>query len=293
MPSALSFGGKTDVLVGAHTSTQGGIAEAPGRLAGIGGNVLQIFTRNQLQWKAAPLKVKDIKAFSKAVIQHDIRVTLSHASYLINLASSDRTKLTKSLNAFSDEIVRADQLGLDYVVFHPGAHLGKGETWGLKKIADSLNRVLSKFKTIHTMLLLETTAGQGSNLGFRFEHLAEIMDRLDTPEKFGVCLDTCHVFAGGYLISTQKGFRETVDKFDRIIGLHKLKAIHVNDSKNEFGSRKDRHENIGIGKIGRECFRTLVNEKRLAAVPLVLETPGGETFFKKNIRKLKKYRKSK
>jgi deoxyribonuclease-4 len=185
---------------------------------------------------------------------------------------------------------RAERLGLPYLIFHPGAHLGSGENTGLKKIADSINILLKKVSNFKLMLLLETTAGQGSHLGYKFEHLSEIIEMVDEKEKMGVCLDTCHIFAAGYDISSEYGYKKTFEDFNKIIGIDRLKAFHINDSKKELGSRVDRHEHIGKGKIGLAAFRLLLNDPRFKDISMILETPKGKTMRedKKNLSVLRK-----
>jgi deoxyribonuclease IV len=195
--------------------------------------------------------------------------------------------LQKSLDAFADEIERCEQLGIPFLVFHPGSHVGAGEPAGLQRIADSLNAVLSQKPKHGTRVLLENTAGQGSNLGYRFEHLAEILARTNYPDRLGVCLDTCHLFAAGYDLRTLAACEATFREFDAIVGLGRVKAFHLNDSKKSLGSRVDRHENIGNGQLGLEPFRFLLNDARFAGIPMLLETPGGGEAYRTDLKTLR------
>lgn len=254
-------------------SISGGVSTAPVRAESVGAHSIQIFTKNNNQWSGKPLTPEEIEKFGALVVKLHIDVFASHDCYLINLASPDATLLEKSRKAFLDEIDRADALNIPCLVFHPGAHTGAGEADGLKRVAESLNHCLAKRPASRVTLTLETTAGQGTSLGYKFEHLAWIIDNVEKPERMGVCLDTCHVFAAGYEINTEKGYEHTFDEFDKIIGLARLKMFHVNDSKKELNSRVDRHEHIGRGHIGLPGFKMLVTDKRFLATPMILETP--------------------
>lgn len=270
-------------------SIEGGVENAPLRGKKAGCQVIQIFTKNNNRWNSRQLTDKDIENFKKNSSDTGVIPSASHTAYLINLASPNTEIYKKSLDAFFDEMVRAEKLGLPYLIFHPGAHLGSGEDAGLKKIADSINILLKKVSDFKLMLLLETTAGQGSHLGYKFEHLSEIIKMVDEKEKIGVCLDTCHIFAAGYDISSEYGYKKTFEDFNKIIGIDKLKAFHINDSKKELGSRVDRHEHIGKGKLGLTAFRLLLNDTRFKNVPMILETPKGKTMRedKKNLSVLR------
>ena len=260
---------------GAHVSIAGGVSQAPLRAGAVGAKAIQIFTKNNNQWKGKPLTEGEIARFFENEKKTGVEVFASHDCYLINLASADKEILRKSREAFLDEIDRADALGLKCLVFHPGAHRGEGERRGLGRVVDSLDWILNKRPNSRVTLTLETTAGQGTSLGHRFEQLAWIIERVERPERLGVCLDTCHVFAAGYEINTKSGYAETFREFDKTIGLSRLEMFHVNDSKRELGSRVDRHEHIGAGRIGREGFRLLVNDRRFTRTPMILETPKG------------------
>jgi deoxyribonuclease-4 len=274
------------MFLGAHMSIEGGVENAPLRGKKAGCQVIQIFTKNNNRWNSRQLTDKDINSFKKNSFDTGVIPSASHTAYLINLASPNTEIYKKSLEAFYDEMERAERLGLPYLIFHPGAHLGSGEDAGLKKIADSINILLKKpvpfpetgadgFKL---MLLLETTAGQGSHLGYKFEHLSEIIEMVDEKEKMGVCLDTCHIFAAGYDISSEYGYKKTFEDFNKIIGIDRLKAFHINDSKKGLGSRVDRHEHIGKGKIGLTAFKLLLNDAQFKNIPMIIETPKGKTM---------------
>jgi len=266
------------MLLGAHMSIEGGVENAPLRGKKAGCQVIQIFTKNNNRWNSRQLTDKDIENFKKNSFDTGVIPSASHTAYLINLASPNTEIYKKSLDAFFDEMERAERLGLPYLIFHPGAHLGSGEDAGLKKIADSINVLLKKADGFKLMLLLETTAGQGSHLGYKFEHLSEIIETVDEKEKIGVCLDTCHIFAAGYDISNEYGYKKTFEDFNKIIGIDRLKAFHINDSKKGLGSRVDRHEHIGKGRIGLTAFRLLLNDRRFENIPMILETPKGKTM---------------
>lgn len=267
-------------------SIEGGVFNAPLRGKEVGCDVIQIFTKNNNQWKSKKITDKEITAFKNNLNKTGIKAVASHDAYLINLASPNKDVYKKSLIAFYDEMQRAEALGLLYLVFHPGAHLGKGEDIGIKLIADSINLLLLKSKSNNLMLLLEATAGQGTHLGYKFEQLAKIINLIEQKQKMGICIDTCHIFAAGYDISTEKGYAETFDEFDRIIGLKRLKLFHINDSKKGLASRVDRHEHIGKGKLGLKTFKMLLNDKRFKDIPMILETPK-EKDMKEDKRNLK------
>jgi len=249
------------------------------RAVDVGATSAQIFTKNERQWRAKPLDPDVVERFHTERERTGIRQVISHASYLINLASPKDELIEKSLAAHIDELQRAEALGLIGAVLHPGAHTGSGEEAGIAKVAESLNRIHDELPDVATLTLLETTAGQGTTLGRTFEELAGMIDGVEAKNRVGICLDTCHIFAAGYDIRTAEGVTKMLDDFDRIIGLHRLRAIHLNDSKMPFASNKDRHEHIGDGEIGLEGFRALVNDARLAGLPAILETekdPEGE-----------------
>lgn len=261
--------------LGAHMSIAGGVDKAVLRGASIGCETIQIFTKNTNQWRAKPLGPEEIARFQEARARTGIEPIFAHTSYLINLGSPQEELWEKSLASLLLEMERCAALGLPYLVMHPGAHLGAGEEAGLDRITRGLNEILARTEESGVMVLLEVTAGQGSNLGYRFEHLARLLEDSFYPERLGVCFDTCHAFAAGYDLRTPEAYAKTFDEFDRIIGIRQLKAVHLNDSRGELGSRLDRHEHIGLGRIGLEAFRLLLNDPRLRSLPMVLETPKG------------------
>jgi len=262
-------------ILGAHMSISGGLHLAVERALSVDCRALQIFTKNASQWRAKPLSVNAVASFREAWEQSGLTTVFAHDSYLINLASPDPPLLRKSITALGDELERAERLGLPFVVSHPGAHKGDGEEQGLERVARSLDVVHREHPDLDVKVLLETTAGQGTSLGFRFEHLAGIIDRVEQPERLGVCLDTCHIFAAGYDLRTAGNYDRTMAEFGRVVGFDRLLALHVNDSKKDLGSRVDRHEHIGEGALGLEAFRCLMNDKRLQTIPKVLETRKG------------------
>ncbi|HUX51449.1 MAG TPA: deoxyribonuclease IV [Spirochaetia bacterium] len=259
--------------VGPHVSASGGVENAPVNAAKLGANAFSLFTKNQRQWQAKPLTEESITAFKTNMKEYGFRFehVIPHNSYLVNVGSPDDELWNKSLDALQDELERVEQLGLTYLNFHPGSHLGRiSEDECIERIARAMNRVLERTKT--GVLLIEGTAGQGSNIGSRFEHLSAIIDLSKHPSRVGVCLDTCHMFAAGHDIRTEKVYASTMAEFDKTVGFKWLKAIHLNDAKVELGSRKDRHHSIGRGTLGFEAFRLLVNDPRLEEIPFILET---------------------
>lgn len=266
----------TETLLGAHMSIAGGAHMAIERARSINCTAAQIFVKNNMQWFAPPLIRTEIRTFLEHRQRGELLSIFAHANYLINLATTNPQFHANSIRALSEELVRADQLELPFFVLHPGAHLGAGEEAGLHKIVESINRVFRKIPRVKTKIALETTAGQGSCLGHRFEHIAQIIENVREPERLCVCLDTAHVFAAGYDIGSEAGARKTFLEFDRMIGLDRLAAIHVNDSKAERGSRVDRHQHIGQGKIGLDAFRFIMSDRRFRKIPKVLETPKGK-----------------
>lgn len=261
--------------LGAHMSIAGGMYQAVRRGQKAGCDTIQVFVKNANRWKAKDLTEQDIKNFQQALMETGIYPVVAHNSYLINLASPNEELWSKSLEAMIVEVERCTSLGIPYLVMHPGAHSGVGEKVGLTHVINALNEVIKRTEHLRVMLLLETTAGQGSILGGRFEHLAELISGCYYPERLGVCLDTCHIFAAGYDLRTVDACEKTFREFDEIIGFEKLKAVHLNDSKGELGSHRDRHEHIGMGQIGLEGFRWIVNNLELNSLPMLLETPKG------------------
>ena len=264
------------ILLGAHMSIAGGVNMAIERARSIDCTAMQMFVKNNMQWFARPLTRDEIALFLEHQQRSELLSIFAHANYLINLAATNGQFHTNSIRSLSEELVRADRLELPFLVLHPGAHLGAGEEPGLDKIIKSIDRVFSGLPKINTRIALETTAGQGSCLGNKFEHLAYIISRVHEPQRLCVCLDTAHVFAAGYDISSEGSVRKTLREFDLVIGLDRLAAIHLNDSKTACGSRVDRHEHIGRGKIGLPAFRFIMRSRRFRKVPKVLETPKGK-----------------
>lgn len=275
------------MLVGAHISIAGGLNQAPSRGREIGCTAIQIFTKNQMQWRARPLSSQEIEKFQHALINSSIQSVAAHDSYLINLGCPEENLLEKSRKAFLNEMDRAESLGIPVLIFHPGSHKNAGVDVGLKLIAKSIDFVNQMRPAYKIKLLLETTAGQGTNLGCSFEQLKWIIDSVEQPDRVGVCLDTCHIFAAGYDIRSQSSYQKTLEKFDKIIGLEKLQAIHLNDSKKGLGSRIDRHEQIGQGQIGLVGFKLIMNDPRFIDVPKILEIPGDMKKFRENLDLLK------
>ncbi len=263
-------------LLGTHVSVAGGLATAYQRAAAIGCSTMQIFVKNANQWAAKPIATDDAQRFREAAAASQVRPVIAHAAYLINLCAKNPSILKKSRAAFEDELRRCEQLGIRALVVHPGAHLGEGEDAGLRLIAESLNRIHEQTPGFNVLTAIETTAGQGTTVGYRFEHLREIIDRVEDKGRMAVCMDTCHLFAAGYPIHTPDGWEEVIRSFDAIVGLSRLAAVHTNDSKKPFGSRLDRHEHIGKGMIGLEGFRMLMNDPRFSSIPKILETEKSE-----------------
>jgi len=267
-----------ELMLGAHMSISGGIDLAPLRGQEVGCRTIQLFTKNSNQWRARPLPSDEIERYRTNLQAAGIAGSVAHDSYLINLASTDADLHRKSMAAFQEELERAEALGIPYLVTHPGAHMGAGEEAGLRRVAASLQALLKHTKGYRVQVVIETAAGQGTSLGYRFDQIATILDQIGIPERTGVCLDTCHLFAAGYDIRTPEGYAAVIDEFDRIVGLPRLRVIHLNDSKKELGSRVDRHEHIGRGAIGLEAFRCLVTDPRLRGAPMILETPKDGDF---------------
>jgi len=267
---------KSQILLGAHMSIRGGVSVAIERARSIRCTAMQVFVKNNMQWFARPLTHDEIRAFLNHVQRGELLSVFGHANYLINLAATNPQFHANSIRALAEELLRADQLELPFLVLHPGAHLGAGEEAGLKKITDSIDEVFRRIPKVKTKIALEITAGQGSCVGHRFEHLAHIIAKVREPERLRVCIDTAHLFAAGYEIGSESGVRKTFSEFDVVIGRNRLVAIHVNDSKTGLGSRVDRHEHIGKGQIGLDAFRFIMRRRRFSKIPKVLETPKGE-----------------
>ncbi len=273
-------------FVGAHVSSSGGVFNAPLNAKKIGAKAFALFTKNQRQWNAKPLDSKTVDNFRKNLEESGIDVSqiLPHDSYLINLGHPEKEKREKSLNAFIDEVKRCELLGLDKLNFHPGSHLKKiSEEECLKLISDSMNKTLEVTQGV--TLVIETTAGQGSNLGYKFEHLAYLIENSIDKDRVGVCIDTCHIFAAGYDIRDKESYEKTMEKFDKIVGFKYLKGMHINDSKSKLASRVDRHHSIGEGELGVDTFRHIMNDERLDGIPLILETID-DTIWEEEIKLL-------
>ncbi len=259
--------------IGAHVSASGGVYNAPANAKAIGAKAFALFTKNQRQWKAKPLDAEIIDKFKQSLEEAGIesKHVLPHDSYLINLGHPEEEKRQKSLDAFIDEVQRCEQLGLDRLNFHPGSHLKKiSEEACLDRIAESMNKTLEMTEGV--TLVIENTAGQGSNLGYKFEHLAYLIEKSIDKSRVGVCIDTCHMFTAGYDIRTREAYDKTWQEFDEIVGFEYLRGMHINDSKPDLGSRVDRHHSLGEGKIGLDAFTFIVNDSRMDDIPLILET---------------------
>jgi len=281
---------RTTVLLGAHFSIAGGLHRAFYTARDYGCSAMQIFTKNASTWKEKQVRADEIERFDQARTETGIRHVAAHTSYLINIASPDPEKHKLSCAALAHELLRSASLGIDTVVLHPGAHMGSGEKKGLRKISESILAIFEKTDRIRCRLLLETTAGQGTGLGHTFEQLGAIINQVNDSRRLGVCLDTSHIFAAGYDIRNDAAYRQTMAAFDRIIGLKHLYLMHLNDSKKEFGTRVDRHENIGQGHIGPGAFACIMNDDRLNQVPKIIETPkivGGKDWDRVNLERLR------
>jgi len=276
-------------LLGAHMSIAGGLHLAFDRLAEVRGEALQIFTKNERQWRSPAITPQEAELFAVHWERCGAVPVAAHDSYLINLAASDPINLEKSVAAFADELRRAELLKVPFLITHPGSHLGAGAAEGLRRFVENMDRALDVSKTSQVIILVENTAGQGTNLGSSFEEIACILDWTRNPERMGVCFDTCHAYAAGYDLGDAKSYEETFNQFDQIVGLANLKFFHVNDSKKGLGSKVDRHEHIGKGSIGLEGFRLLLNDPRFQGLPMVLETPKGKDLEndKENLRTLR------
>ncbi len=262
-------------------SIAGGVENAPIRAHKIGAKAFAMFTRNQRQWQSKPLTEKNIKMFKEncKTYNYNPKYILPHASYLINLGSPSIETFTKSKKAFTEEMKRCSLLGLKYLNVHPGAHLNKtGENDCLNQIADAVNETLEIVKGV--TIVCENTAGEGTNVGYRFEHLAKIIEMTDDKKRIGVCIDTCHMFAAGYDIRSREAYEKTFDEFDKVIGFNFLKGMHLNDAKSQFASRVDRHNSIGMGNIGIDAFRFIMNDKRIDDIPMILETTNPDLWQK-------------
>lgn len=273
--------------LGAHTSIAGGVFNAIVHGEEIGADVVQIFSKNQRQWLGKYYTDEELAQYFAKIEETGIRPVIIHDSYLINLASPKKDILEKSIEAFADELRRGVTLKIPYVLTHPGSHLGSGEDAGVKQVGVSLRQCWEMAGDPFVMILLETTAGQGTNLGYTFEQLRDMISHSGIEEHVGVCIDTCHIFAAGYDIRTPEAWDKTLETFDRVIGLAKLKGFHLNDSRHEPGSKKDRHERIGKGYITAAGFEIIVNDSRVNHLPMILEIPGGDAAYAEDLKVLR------
>jgi deoxyribonuclease-4 len=271
-------------------SIAGGLDQAPLRGRQAGCDTIQVFTKSNRQWAARPLSDREVEGFKANLAATGIGPVVAHDCYLLNLAAPRAALWRKSVAAFQVEMDRAERLGIPYLVTHPGAHLGAGEAEGIARVAEALNRLHAALPSARVRVLLETTAGQGTSLGRRFEELAAILDLVEQADRVGICLDTCHVFAAGYDIRSAEGYRQTLRELDGCLGLRRLQAIHLNDSVQGLGSRVDRHAHIGEGRLGLEAFRLLLTDRRLSRVPMILETPKDHDFVQADRRNLGRLR---
>ncbi len=260
-------------LLGAHMSIAGGLDRALWRGRDVGCSVVQIFLKNQLQWKAKPYRPAAVEEFKAAWRATGVRTVFAHSTYLINLAAPAPSEWNRAVAAFHDELERAETLGLPFVIIHPGSHKGTGLAGGIRRIAKALDEVVTRTRGYRVMVVLENTAGGGATIGRSFEELAAILGAVRSAERIGVCLDTCHLFAAGYDIRSREGYRSTMAQCRRRLGLNRVRAFHLNDAKQPLGSGLDRHEKIGRGHLGLDAFRWLLNDRRFARVPMALETP--------------------
>ncbi len=275
--------------LGMHVSIAGGVDLAVERGVALQCDAMQIFNKNNNQWKAFELKDEVVARYKQNLKNCDIHPVVSHASYLINLATSDQALWEKSRDAFAEELERCDRLAIPYLVVHPGSHMGAGEDVGIARVAEALNQIYARHK-FKCVACIEHTAGQGNHIGYTFEHLAAIRKGVQDKKKFGVCLDTCHLVAAGYDFSTPEKYAALMNSFGKIVGLKTLKVVHLNDSKTPLGSRVDRHEHIGKGTVGKSGFRSFLADARLAEIPGLLETPtdGTGRDEKRNLAALRK-----
>lgn len=260
-------------MLGAHMSIAGGVSQALLRGEELGCQAVQLFVKNNLQWFSPSLTADEVGKFKNNLQQTEIKIAFAHACYLINLATPDEGIFKRSCDCLLEEYTRCERLGLPYITFHPGSHQGAGEEFGLQRVAQALNWLFSQRCEARVKVLLETTSGQGFQIGYQFDHLRKIQSLVEDRKRLGVCLDTCHIFSAGYDIRVPTVYEQTLKKFDEIVGLENLFVVHLNDSKYPLGSRHDRHEHIGKGALGLKAFRFLLNDKRVAHLPMVIETP--------------------
>jgi len=278
------------VRIGSHVSIAGGMDKAPLRGHLVGCDTIQVFTKSNRQWRAKRLSEHEVAGFKANLAATNIGPVVAHDSYLVNLAAPRRAVWEQSVTAFRVEMERAERLGIPFLVTHPGSHAGAGEAEGMRRVAEAVNKLHACLPRAQVRILLETSAGQGSSLGYRFEQLAEILANVEQSSRVGICLDTCHVFAAGYNLRTPEGYRKTLNALGACLGLERVKAIHLNDSKGVLGCRVDRHEHIGQGRLGRAPFRRLLNDPRLRHVPMILETPKDGDFLTADRRNLARLR---
>lgn len=278
-------------LLGAHMSIAGGYYKAANAAGALGMDTVQIFTKNNNQWRAKPLTDEDVRLFKEAIAEQNLKIPCSHDSYLINIGSPKDDLWSKSLEALVIELERAEALGLAGVVMHPGSFVDSSEEEGLRRIVKGIDEAIKRTKGFAVQLWLETTAGQGTNIGHRFEHLAQLIERTRDNTRLGVCVDTCHIFAAGYGLKSKQEYKATIDEMDEVIGLDRIRAFHLNDSKKPQGSRVDRHDHIGEGELGPEPFRFVLRDKRFRKLPMYLETRkedrDGEPMDAVNLRTLR------
>jgi deoxyribonuclease IV len=278
---------KQTILVGAHVSISGNLEESFARAEALGATTMQIFTKSNRQWFAKNLNDEEINAFKNAKKTTSINTVVAHTGYLINIASSNSNVEKKSVRSLEKELIRCQELDIPYLVLHPGAHTGNGLEKGLEKIVKNLDFVLKKVSGI-TKIVLETMAGQGTSIGSKFEEIARILKKCKKPSSLGVCFDTCHSFSAGYDLSSPEGYKATMKKFDKVIGLKHLKVVHINNSKTSMGSKKDRHEELEKGTMPLETFKAIMNDKEINGAPKILETPN-PLLYKDEIALLKSY----
>jgi deoxyribonuclease IV len=273
--------------LGAHMSINGGLEKAVMRGQEVGCEAVQIFTKNSNQWKAKPLTPTEVTTFRDACQAAGIGPVIAHSAYLINLAAPDEALYEKSIQALLDELRRCELLGIPYLVIHPGAHMGTGEELGLRRIAAAIDRIHRETANMQAAITLEVTAGQGTVLASKFEHFTAILEQVAEPERLGFCLDTCHLLAAGYDFRTRQGYDQMMSAWEELVGIERIRVIHLNDSRKDLGSRVDRHEHIGQGYIGIQGFESLLNDHRLAELPMVLETPKDDDADLRNLATLR------
>lgn len=281
------------LCLGSHLSVSGGPWKAVEEAIELDIRALQIFTKNASRWIQKPIEPKDADRFRSAIEEWGPHPLLSHDSYLINLASPKEELFQKSIAAFADELERAELLGLDFLVMHPGAHVGSGVDAGIERIANGMRESFDRVPHVKTRVLLENTAGGGSTMGRSFEELSDLLTAIDTPERTGTCIDTCHMFAAGYELRTEEGYEATMKQLDKTLGARRVFALHLNDSKGDLGSHLDRHMHIGEGLIGKKGFGFVMQDSRFAGIPKILETPKVEDMDEKNLKLLRRLGKQK